>query len=57
MAFTGQIRIFAGKFAPLDWKFCDGSLLKISEYPALFSLVGTIYGGDGVATFGLPDLR
>lgn len=57
MALVGQIRVFAGKFAPLDWKFCDGSLLSVSANPALFSLIGTIYGGDGVSTFALPDLR
>jgi len=55
--FIGQIRMFAGNFAPAGWAFCDGSLLAISEYDALFSLVGTTYGGDGRTTFALPDLR
>ena len=53
----GQIVIFAGNFAPRGWAFCDGSLLPISQNQALFSLLGTIYGGDGRNTFGLPDLR
>ncbi len=51
------ILIFAGNFAPLGWRFCDGSTLDIGEYNALFSLLGTTYGGDGVQTFALPDLR
>jgi microcystin-dependent protein len=55
--FIGQIRIFAGNFAPLGWNFCDGSLLSIEENEALYTLLGTTYGGDGVSTFGLPDLR
>lgn len=55
--FVGEIRIFAGNFAPRGWAFCDGQLLSVSENDALFSLIGTIYGGDGVSTFGLPDLR
>ena len=55
--FIGEIRIFAGNFAPRDWAFCDGRLLQISSNPALFSLLGTTYGGDGRTTFGLPDLR
>jgi microcystin-dependent protein len=49
--------MFGGNFAPLGWAFCNGQLLSISENNALFSLIGTTYGGDGVATFGLPDLR
>ena len=49
--------MFAGNFAPLGWEFCNGQLLAISEYEALFSLVGTTYGGDGQATFALPDMR
>lgn len=53
----GEIRIFGGSFAPAGWAFCDGSLLSISEYDALFTLIGTTYGGDGEETFGLPDLR
>lgn len=55
--FIGEIRIFAGNFAPADWSFCNGSLLSINEYDALFSLIGTTYGGDGQSTFALPDLR
>jgi microcystin-dependent protein len=51
------IKLFAGNFAPLGWFFCDGSLLPISQYQALYSLLGTMYGGDGRTTFGLPDLR
>ncbi|MGG8498022.1 phage tail protein [Tenacibaculum sp. TC6] len=53
----GQIMIFAGNFAPRGWAFCDGQLLPISQYNALFSILGTTYGGDGRTTFGLPDLR
>ena len=55
--FVGEIRMFAGNFAPRNWAFCDGQLLAISQNNALFSLLGTIYGGDGRTTFGLPDLR
>ena len=55
--FVGEIRMFAGTFAPRNWAFCDGQLLSISQNDALFSLLGTIYGGDGRTTFGLPDLR
>lgn len=55
--YLGEIRMFGGNFAPVDWNFCDGSLLQINEYDALFSLLGTTYGGDGRTTFGLPDLR
>ena len=55
--FIGEIRIFAGNFAPRDWAFCNGQLLAISDNPVLYSLLGTNYGGDGVVTFGLPDLR
>ena len=55
--FIGEIRMFAGNFAPLGWALCDGQLLAISENEALFTLIGTIYGGDGQTTFGLPDLR
>jgi len=51
------IMIFGGNFAPRAWMFCDGSLLPISQYDALFSLLGTTYGGDGQTTFALPDLR
>ena len=55
--FLGEIKIFAGTFAPRGWSFCDGQLLAISANSALFSLLGTIYGGDGRTTFALPDLR
>jgi microcystin-dependent protein len=55
--FIGEIRIFAGNFAPLGWAFCDGQLLPIATYEALFALIGTTYGGDGQTTFALPDLR
>lgn len=55
--FIGEIRMFAGTFAPNGWAFCDGQLLSISQNTALSSLLGTIYGGDGRTTFGLPDLR
>lgn len=55
--YVGEIRMFAGNFAPLGWLFCDGSLQPISEYETLFNLIGTTYGGDGQSTFALPDLR
>ena len=55
--FIGEIRMFAGTFAPRNWALCDGQLLAISQNDALFSLLGTTYGGDGRTTFGLPDLR
>ena len=55
--FIGQIKIFGGEFAPRNWAFCDGQLLSISENTALFSILGTTYGGDGRTTFGLPELR
>lgn len=55
--FVGEIRMFAGTFAPRGWAFCNGQLLAVSQNDALFSLLGTIYGGDGRTTFGLPDLR
>ena len=55
--FVGEIRMFAGNFAPRSYAFCDGQLLAVSQNDALFSLLGTIYGGDGRTTFGLPDLR
>ena len=55
--FVGEIRMFAGNFAPRGWAFCDGQLLALSQNDALFSLLGTIYGGDGRTTFGLPDMR
>ena len=53
----GEIRMFAGNFAPLGWEFCAGQLVPISENEALFNLIGTTYGGDGQETFALPDLR
>lgn len=55
--YVGEIRMFAGNFAPNGWAFCDGSLLSISQDEVLFSLIGTTYGGDGQTTFALPDLR
>lgn len=55
--FVGEIRMFAGNFAPAGWMFCEGQLLAISENDALFNLIGTTYGGDGQTTFALPDLR
>ena len=55
--FIGEIRIFGGNFAPLGWAFCSGQTLSISQNDALFTLVGTTYGGDGVNTFNLPDLQ
>jgi microcystin-dependent protein len=55
--FIGEIRLFAGNFAPRGWAFCHGQLLSISDHTALFSILGTTYGGDGRTTFGLPDLR
>lgn len=55
--YIGQIMAFGGNFAPQGWALCDGSLLPISQYDALFSLIGTTYGGDGQTTFAVPDLR
>ena len=55
--YVGEIRMFAGNFAPAGWQFCEGQLLPISEYETLFNLIGTTYGGDGQSTFALPDLR
>lgn len=55
--FIGEVRWFAGSFAPRDWAECDGQLLQIASNTALFSILGTTYGGDGRVTFGLPDLR
>jgi microcystin-dependent protein len=55
--FVGEIRMFAGNFAPAGWMFCEGQLLPISEFETLFNLIGTTYGGDGQSTFALPDLR
>lgn len=56
-AYIGQIMMWPGKRIPRDWNLCDGSLLKISDYQPLYALIGTRYGGDGVNTFGVPDLR
>ena len=55
--YVGEIRLFAGNFAPAGWMFCEGQLLPISEYETLFNLIGTTYGGDGQSTFALPDMR
>jgi microcystin-dependent protein len=55
--YVGEIRLFAGNFAPAGWMFCSGQLLPISENETLFNLIGTTYGGDGQTTFALPDLR
>lgn len=55
--YLGEIRLFAGNYVPQDWNICDGSTFKISEYEALYSIIGTTYGGDGVTTFKIPDLR
>jgi len=55
--YVGEIRMFGGNFAPVGWMFCEGQLLPISQYEALYNLIGTTYGGDGQSTFGLPDLR
>ncbi|MES3151816.1 phage tail protein [Sphingomonas faeni] len=56
-AFLGEIRMFGGSYAPVNWALCNGGTLQISDNDALFSLLGTTYGGDGVSTFMLPDLR
>lgn len=55
--YIGEIRIFAGNFAPAGWMFCDGQSLPISQNEALFTLIGTTYGGDGQETFDLPNLQ
>jgi microcystin-dependent protein len=55
--FVAEIRIFSGNFAPKGWAFCDGQLLPLSQNTALFSLLGTTYGGDGKSTFALPDMQ
>jgi microcystin-dependent protein len=57
MAYLGEIRLFAGTYAPANWMFCEGQLLPISEYTELFDAIGTTYGGDGESSFALPDLR
>lgn len=56
-AYLGMIIMFAGSYEPMGWMFCDGRLLQIRENQALFAVIGTYYGGDGVSTFALPDLR
>lgn len=56
-SFLGEIRMFAGNFAPRNWAYCDGQLMSIAQHDALYSLLGTVYGGDGRSTFGMPDLR
>ena len=55
--YVGELKLFAGNFAPQGWMFCEGQLLPIAEYETLFQLIGTYYGGDGQDTFALPDLR
>src|SRR5438046_1021791 len=55
--FLGEIKMFGGNFAPRGWAYCNGQLLPIAQNDALYSLLGTTFGGDGVNTFGLPDLR
>jgi len=55
--FIGEIRMFGGNFAPRGWAFCDGQLVSVFNNSALFSILGTTYGGDGETTFALPDLR
>jgi microcystin-dependent protein len=55
--FVGEVRMFSGNFAPTGWAFCDGQLLPISQNTALFSLLGTFYGGNGTSTFALPNLQ
>jgi len=56
-SYLGEIRMFAGNFAPVRWAYCDGQLLPISQNDALYSLFGPSYGGDGRTTFGIPDMR
>jgi len=55
--YLGEIRVWAGNFAPQGWQLCNGQLLPISQYTALFSILGTTYGGDGIRTFGLPNFQ
>lgn len=57
MPYIGEIRLFAGSFEPNGWRFCNGQLIAIAENDPLFTLLGTMYGGDGQETFALPDLR
>lgn len=56
-AYTGEIRIFAGNYAPIDWAFCDGSTLLVNQHQVLFTIIGNRFGGDGKTDFKLPDLR
>ena len=53
--YVGEIRMFAGNFAPVGWMICDGSLLAISDNDTLFTAIGTTYGGDGQTTFAIPE--
>ncbi len=55
--FLGEIRMFAGNFAPLGWAFCEGQILSIAQNTALFAIIGARYGGDGRVNFALPDLK
>lgn len=55
--YIGEIRLFAGYYAPVDWAFCNGTIVAIVDYETLFALIGTRYGGDGRTNFGLPDMR
>ena len=55
--FMGEVRVFAGTFAPQQWALCDGQILPIAQNDALFALLGTTYGGDGVSSFALPEAR
>ncbi len=56
-AMLGEIKLFAGNFAPVDWMFCEGQTLQIAQYQALYAVIGMQYGGNGQVTFALPDLR
>lgn len=53
----GEIRMFAGTFAPMYWAYCDGTVLPIANYSALYAVIGTVFGGDGITNFALPDLK
>jgi microcystin-dependent protein len=55
--YVGEIRLFAGSYAPVGWQLCDGSLLQITSYEVLYAVLGSIYGGNGTTTFAVPDLR
>lgn len=55
--YLGEIRLFAGTYAPVGWHFCDGTLMSVADNNALFSIIGVTYGGDAISTFQLPDLR